>query len=191
MRQVLKGLFLSCMLAFIAACGSRKMATKGVKPVKGEVEIAIPCAEVRTDKEHFRTSQSASSQDMAMARDKAILNAKSRLAALIQTRLKSVFSGYRNERGLGTDKEYEEKYEQEARDVTNQILSDVRIICEKVTKSPDGRFNTYVGIEMAKSSAFEAAQNALTKDQKLRIDYDQKKFREVFDKEMAQLAGAQ
>lgn len=181
------------LLAFVGilglfACKAKKLATSGEKPVKGEVEVAIPCAGFVSDKNFYRATQSASSQDMAMSRDKALLNAKTRLAGLIQARLKNVFVAYRNDRGLGENKEYEEKYEQEARDIANQVLSDVNVACEKVTKSPDGRFNTYVAIEMKKENLYNVAKNSLGKDARLRIDYDEKKFREVFDKEMQQMS---
>lgn len=180
-------LFFVAVILFFSACKTKKFATSGEKPVKGEVAIAIPCAEFTSDKTVYRATQSASSQDMAMSRDKALLNAKTRLAGLIQSKLKNVFLSYRNDRGLGENKEYEEKYEQEARDITNQVLSDVNVICEKVTKSPDGRFNTYVAVEMKKENLYIASKTSIGKDARLRIDYDEKKFRETFDKEMDQL----
>lgn len=187
-------IFTACMCVvlsfYMISCASKKLATKGKKPIAGEVAIAIPCAEFNSDKGFFRATQSASSRDMAMARDKALLNAKTRLASLIQTRLKNVFLIYRNERSAGDAKEYNDKYEQEARDVANQVLKDVKIVCEKVTKSPDGNFNSYVAVEMSKENILEQAKNGISKDSRLKIDYDEKKFREVFEKEMAELKEA-
>lgn len=174
----------------LCACGVRKknMAIQGKTPVSGEVNIAIPCAGFGvSNKDFFRVTNSASSSDMAFSRDKALANAKTRLSSIIQSRLKSVFLTYRSDRSSADAKEYQEKVEAESRDVVNQILSDVNIICEKVTKSPDKQYNTYVAIETNRKNIYNTAKDVLTKNQRLRLDYDEKKFREVFDKEMKNL----
>lgn len=181
-------LFTSTLLcAVMFSCKSKQKIGGTNAPVVGEVEILIPCSNFKSDDKFFRATQSAISQDMAMARDKAMLNVKTRLAGLIESKIKNVMVSYRNEVTAGGAQEYSDKAEGEARDITNQTMNDVNVVCEKVTKSPDGRFNCYVSIEMAKDALAKKAANRVSQDDKLKIAYDQKKFREIFDKEMGQL----
>jgi hypothetical protein len=60
----------------------------------------------------------------------------------------------------------------------------VKTICEKLVKTPEGRFKTYIAIELSADELVKAYNERLSQDERLKIDYDYEKFKETFEKEM-------
>ena len=114
-------------------------------------------------------------------------NAKADLAGLIQTVIKGTTDNYVNSREFNNVEEVEERFESLTREVLNQQLNNIKVICEKQTITKEGRYKTYVAIEMGVDALEEALNNKLSKDQRLKIDYDYEKYKETFDKEMEKL----
>jgi hypothetical protein len=162
---------------------------KGViKPEKNAKEIIIPCKdEGRSDKNFFRADANATSQDMSLSREKALTAAKQRLAGLINTKIKSVTDRYVNETEVGTNSDFEQKFENLTREVVNQTLVDIAIVCEKNFQEETGKYTTYIAIEVDKETMLNGINNGITKDQKLRVDYDKMKFEQIFNEEMEKL----
>ena len=88
--------------------------------------------------------------DLASAKKIAIMNAKTELAGTINSTMKTVTDQYTNQRTVGNNEEFESKFEQLARDVVNENLSDVRIMDEKIFKETDNKYTYWVAIEMSK-----------------------------------------
>ena len=86
---------------------------------------------------------------------------------------------------------FESKFEQLARDVVNENLSDVRIMDEKIFKETDNKYTYWVAIEMSKQEVLKSMNNKISKNKKLQLDYDKMKFEEVFNSEMTKLADEQ
>ena len=59
--------------------------------------------------------------------------------------------------------------------------------CEKQVKTDKGNFKTYIAIELSASDIVSKYHESLSKDERLRIDYDYEKFKETFDKEMEKM----
>jgi hypothetical protein len=159
-----------------------------IKPDKNATEIIIPCKdEGRSDKKFFRADASATSQDMSLSREKALLAAKQRLAGLINTKIKSVTDRYVNETEVGANSDFEQKFENLTREVVNQTLVDIAIVCEKNFQEATGKYTTYIAIEVDKDVMLNGINNTLSKDDKLRVDYDKMKFEQIFNEEMDKL----
>ena len=155
---------------------------------QGAKKISIPCkSEGRSDKDYFRADASAGSQDMNLSREKAMSAAKQRLAGLINTKIKSVTDRYVNETEFGQDSQFEAKFENLTREVVNQTLVDVAVNCEETFQETNGKYTTYIAIEVSKEAMLNGINNTLSKNQKLQVDYDKKKFEEIFNKEMEQM----
>ncbi|HON19567.1 MAG TPA: hypothetical protein PK990_10445 [Salinivirgaceae bacterium] len=151
-------------------------------------EIKVPCQdEGRSDAMNFRASGMGTSMNMATSKDKALLNAKTRLAGLIESTVKAVTEQYTNEIDVGDKKEFEQSFEQMVRDVTKRTLVEVAIICEKTGKNAKGEFETYIALEVTKDAIYNGVNKGIGKDQKLQLKYDQMKFKEKFDEEMEKL----
>ena len=111
-------------------------------------------------------------------------NAKAQLAGDIQSTMKVVGDNYVKSSEFNNQEEVLERFEENARTVVNQKLSGVKTICEKLMRTPEGKYKTYMAIELSGDDLVSAYNETLTKDQSLKIDYNYEKFKETFDKEM-------
>jgi hypothetical protein len=182
----MKKLTYSSLLLFIMA-GALMIGCKGNKKLpKGETEINIPCSgpDYFTNKNFFRANSLGESMDLVASKKKAMDNARAELAASIQSTVKTVTDNYLVSREFNNKEELEERFEQLNRTIVNQTLSGIKTICEKQVKTDKGNFKTYVAIELSASDIVSKYHESLSKEERLRIDYDYEKFKETFDKEM-------
>jgi len=171
-------------VSFTSCKGKQKDQTP-----KGEVEVIVPCSgtEYFSDKKNFRANSVGESLDQATAKKKAMSNAKADLAGFINTTIKATVDNYVNSREFNNKEQVEERYESLGREVINQKLSGVKVICEKLMKTPENRYKCYIAMELGADDLVEAINERLTKDEVLRIDYDYEKFKNTFDAEMNKL----
>lgn len=174
-------------IAILPACKSKQEVSKKEGGFK---EIDIPCSgkEFRTDKNHFRADNSATSQDMSLSREKALTLAKQRLASIIETQIKSVTDRYVNEREVGENSEFEQKFENMTREVIDLKMKDIRIICEKPGALGNGKYQTFVAIEIDKEAFLNGINEGISNNEKLQLDYDKMKYEQIFNEEMEKLA---
>lgn len=156
---------------------------------KSSEELKLPFTdeEYLSDKDNFRSKQTGKSPDLATAKKIALQNAKSEIAGNIQSTIKRVTDQYTNQRTVGNKVEFENKFEEQTRDVVLQTLTDIKIIGEKAIKETDDTYTYWIVIEVSKSSVLEGINNKISKVENLKLDYDKKKFEETFNKEMEKL----
>ena len=174
--------------AFTACKSKKKIAAE--KQPSGETEINVLCSgpEYFTDNKVFRANALGESMDQATAKKKALANARAQMASDINTQLKGVIDNYLNSREVNNVEEVVERFEGLTREVVDQKLTGVRTICEKqVTVNATGNFKTYIAIELSAQDLLAAYNERLSKDDRLKVDYDYEKFKETFDKEMEKL----
>jgi len=185
---ITKSIMIIAVLSSVLVLSSCKNKKGVIKPEKNDREIIVPCKdEGRSDKNFFRADASATSQDMSLSREKALTQAKQRVAGLINTKIKSITDRYVNETEVGTNSDFEQKFENLTREVINQTLVDIAIICEKNFQEATGKYTTYIAIEISKDVMLNGINKGITKDQKLRVDYDKMKFEQIFNQEMEKL----
>jgi len=190
-NYIYKTIFLTALFAVVILGASSCKGKKApVHPQPNEVDITIPCQkEGRSDKNNFRADAMATSSDMSLSREKALLNAKQKLSSLINSTLKSVSDYYKNETEVGKNSDFESKFESMTREVVNQKLSNVEVTCEKNTfDKSSGKYNTYIAISVNKDDLLNGVNKGITQDEKLRVDYDKMKFEQIFNQEMDKLA---
>lgn len=171
----------------VIACKSTNSKVKN--PPKGEVEVVVPCSgpDFFTNSKFFRANSIGESMDQVTSKKKALANARAELASSIQTTVKAVTDNYVNSREMNNKEQVEERFEQLNREVVDQKLTGVRTICEKLMKTEDGAYKTYIAIELSADELVAAYNEKLSKDERLKIDYDYEKFKETFDKEMEKM----
>ncbi|MFT3885199.1 MAG: hypothetical protein QM724_07155 [Flavobacteriales bacterium] len=172
----------------LGACKSKKK--QAAQPPAGETEVKVMCSgpEYFTDNKTFRANNLGESMDQATAKKKALANARADMASAINTQLKGVIDNYVNSRELNNKEEVAERFEGLTREVLDQRLSGTRTICEKMMQvNASGNYKCYVAIELSAQDLLAAYNERLSKDDKLRIDYDYEKFKQTFDKEMEKL----
>jgi hypothetical protein len=172
----------------LAGCKSKK--TTPVQKETGAVEISVPFStkEFRSDENNFRSKQVGKSPDIATAKKIAFQNAKAEMAGNINSTVKRVTDQYTNQRTVGNTQEFENKFEELAREVVNMEMSNVKEIGEKIFKEPDGAYSYWIAIEANKKDVFDKLDAKISSDAKLKLDYDKQKFQQIFDAEMKKMA---
>jgi len=175
-------------LLTLAGCKSKKQTP--VQKDTGAVEISVPFSgkEYRSDENNFRAKQTGKSPDLATAKKIAFQNAKAEMAGNINSTVKRVTDQYTNQRTVGNTQEFENKFEELAREVVNMEMSNVKEIGEKICKEPDGAYSYWIAIEADKKSVFDKLDARISSDAKLKLDYDKQKFQNIFDAEMKKMA---
>lgn len=181
-------LFSLVALLLFDSCRSTKTTTTPppASLPEGEVEIIVPCSgpEFFTDNEVFRANSVGESIDLSVSKRKAMTNARSQLAASIQTTVKAVTDNYVNSTESNNTEQIEERFESMNREVVSQELRGIRKICERYYKTPEGKYKTYVAIELSAGQLVDAYHQRLSSIQGLQIDYDYEKFKKTFEQEM-------
>lgn len=168
----------------IVGCKSKKNATP-----KGETEVVVPCSgpDYFTTNKFFRANSIGESQDQVTSKRKALTNARNELAQAIQTTVKTVTDNYVNSREMNNREEIEERFETLNREVVDQTISGIRTLCEKLVRTEQGTYKTYIAIELSADELVSKYNERISQDERLRIDYDYEKFKETFEKEMDKL----
>jgi hypothetical protein len=166
--------------AFVGGCKSK------TKIPDGEKEIIVPCSgpDFFTTSKVFRANSIGESMDQVTSKKKALTNARNELAQSIQTTVKTVTDNYTNSRSMNRKEELEQKFESLNREVVEQTLQGVRTICEKLVQTKDGNYKTYVALELSADDLVKQYNERLSKDERLKIDYDYEKFKDTFNQEM-------
>ena len=185
MKIVITRSFVAITLAAVVFAGCSK---KAAAP-KGETKVTVPCSgpDYFTTNKFFRANSIGESSDQVTSKRKALSNARNELAQAIQTTVKTVTDNYVNSREMNNREEVEERFESLNREVVDQTLSGIRTICEELMKTEQGNFKTYIAIELSADELVSKYNERLSKDERLKIDYDYEKFKETFDKEMAKM----
>ncbi|NPA36896.1 MAG: hypothetical protein GXO47_08620 [Chlorobi bacterium] len=182
------GISLLVMLIAFGFEGCKSKQKVSAKDAVGKMMDDLPCTkEGRSDKKYFRASSMATSTDLQLSKEKALLLAKQRLVTLIKSTTKSVTDRYINERGFSNVSEVESKFENITREVANETLSNVVVVCEKSSVLDDGRYNSFIAIEVNRDDVLTGMEQRLSNDKKLQVDYDKKKFEEIFNEEMEKM----
>jgi hypothetical protein len=167
--------------AFVSGCKSKKPATPD-----GEKEVVVPCSgpDFFTSTKVFRANSIGESMDQVTSKKKALTNARNELAQSIQTTVKTVTDNYTNSRSMNRKEELEQKFESLNREIVEQTLQGVRTICEKLVQTKEGNYKTYIALELSADDLVKQYNERLSKDDRLKIDYDYEKFKDTFNQEM-------
>jgi len=175
----------------VIALGASVMFSCKKKPVEtkapaGETRVVVYCSgpEYESTDTKFRSNGIGESINQTSARKKAVDNSRSQLAGLINATVKSVTDNYLNSRSFNNKEEIEERFEQLSRTVVNQEITGLKIICEETFKTAEGKYKTYMAVELGSNEMLSTLNDRLSADEKLKIDYDYEKFKETFNEEM-------
>lgn len=175
------------MISGFSSCKSKKKVS--AKSEIGDIIEELPCENKgRSDKNYFRASAMSTSSDLSLAKEKALLQAKQRLVTLINSNTKSVTDRYVNEREIGDAAEFEQKFENMTREVADETINNIVVICEKASVMDNGKYHGFVAIEVHRDDVLNGIQDRISNDAKLQLDYDKKKFQEIFEEEMEQMS---
>lgn len=166
----------------VSSCGGQKQVVNS-----GKTEILMPFSspEYITDADFFRATASGTSKNMEMARTAADLNARNALAAQVSTIVKTVTERYMNQVDIDNKSEFASKLETNTRLIVNQELQGAIVKGTKAYQNDDGSYEFWINIEMPRAVIADGIEEAISKDEKLAVDFDQHLFMKTFDEEMA------
>ncbi|MSP64611.1 MAG: hypothetical protein EXR16_03145 [Bacteroidetes bacterium] len=141
-----------------------------------------------SDKDFFREKQVGKSPDIATAKKIAMQNAKSQLAGNIKSVVKRVTDQYTNQSTIGNKQDFGNKFEEQAREVVNESLTNVTVLGDKVFQDTNGGFSYWVAIEVSKQAILDGVNSNILNNEKLKLDYDKKKFEDIFNSEMEKMS---
>lgn len=172
----------------LPSCKKDKKVEDGPKPA-GEVIINEYCSgdSYKSTKDAFRSTATGESMDRETAKKKARSNAMSEMAKTIGATMKIVGDNYVNSTEVNNKEEVTETFNEMARTVVDQELRGCIEICEKLTQRQDGIFVSYVALELSGNTIADAYQSGLSKNDKIKADYNYEKFKETFEKEMEKM----
>ena len=104
------------------------------------------------------------------SKKKAMSNAKAQMASDIQTTMKVVSDNYVKSSEFNNKEEVLERFEENARTVVNQELRGVRTICEKLVKTQEGKYKTYLALELSGEELLNKYSEILGNDENLKIE---------------------
>jgi hypothetical protein len=195
MMRILLMVMVVAMGFGFTACKKRKAAKKtedvGVNPKQqGETLINEYCSgdQYLSTKDAFRATATGESMDRETAKKKAKSNAMSELSKTVSATMKVVGDNYVNSSEVNNKEQLTETFQEMARTVVDQNLKGAVEICEKLTQKADGSYVSYVAIELSGERISSAYNEKLSKDEKLKADYNYEKFKETFEKEMNKMA---
>lgn len=131
-----------------------------------------------TDRYYFRAWMPGESRDPVIARKKAILNAKSELSGNMQAIIKSVFDLYYSSNKPGS------QFDFLTRELINQRLKGVRVICQKTLKTDRNTFITYVAVELPRAGILSDIDKQIANEENLATDYEFSEFEQRVEAEM-------
>lgn len=166
----------------VSSCGGQKQVVNS-----GKTEIITPFSspEYRSDMEYFRATGTGTSKSMEAARSMASMDAREQLAAQVTAVLKSVSERYMNQINVADKAEFSQKFEANTRQVVNQELVGAITKDDKLYQNADGSYEYWVNVEMSRAKIEDGIEAAISKDEKLAVDFDQHLFMKTFDEEMA------
>lgn len=183
-----KYILVFCVSILLFECtGTKKAANQPIPET--EVEVVIPCSglDFFTNKNYFRANSIGESLDQVVSKKKALSNARADLASTVKILVESVVDNYVKSSELNNLEQVEERFEGLNREIIKEELVGIKIICEKLTKTTEGKFKTYIAIELSVQKLVDKFHERMMKDDLLMIDYDYEKFKDTFEKEMGKL----
>lgn len=166
------------------SCKSKKDASDE-KP-EGEELVTVYCSgpEYFTNQEFFRANAVGESMDQMTSKRKAMSAAREEMANNMETTMSVVTDDHVQSTEYNNKEEITEVFNSLARTTTQQTLRGVRTICEKQTRTAEGRYKTYIAIELSADELLTDYNERLSNDERIRSEYNYERFKETFEEEM-------
>ena len=168
------------MTLVMASCGSQK-----------QVASNLPCPDCQPTTEVFRyLGQHVATGDrqIQQARSMAANAARAELATQVTATVKRVVDNYTSEYISGEKSDFNQRVQDLARTVVNQLLVGTPIVCEgTMPGSTAGNTICFACVELTGKSVLDGIANKIGNDEKLRTDFEYEKFKKVLEEEMSKM----
>tara|TARA_B100000900_G_scaffold368276_1_gene345376 strand:- start:3321 stop:3989 length:669 start_codon:yes stop_codon:yes gene_type:complete len=175
----------------LLAVGCKSKEEVGASPKEqGEVLLEQYCSgkDFFSDKKTFRASAIGESLDQMTSKKKARSNAQSELAKTMNSTMQIVGDNYVSSTEFNNKEEVTESFNEMARTIVNEELRGAIKICEKFTQKSDGKYKCYMAIELSADKLVAKYHERLSKDEKVKAQYNYEQFKKTFEDAMEQIA---
>ncbi len=158
----------------------------------GEVVVLEKCTgeQYFSNNKTFRATATGESMDRETAKKKARSNANAELAKTIKATMKIVGDNYVNSSEFNNKEEVTETFNEMSRTVVDQELQGAMKICDELTQNTStGNYIAYIAIELSGTKLADSYNDKLSKDERIKAEYNYEKFKETFEDEMRKLEG--
>jgi|TARA_B100000780_G_scaffold278783_1_gene253669 hypothetical protein len=169
-----------CLLITLSSCGP--------KLPKGQKSVELPCFQDRytSGKKDYIASGRGISVNQVTSRKKAMMNAKSEIASLVRTNIKSLTDDYSVSRTVGNKEEFKSRFESITSESVNEMLTDIKVSCQELAfDKKSGQYNTYIALSISKDRTAAQVMQKLSSQEKEELDMDYEKFRTLLDKDVS------
>ena len=152
-----------------------------------EVKLPFSEKEYKTNAEFLRARANGESRDLQGGEMIARHNAEAVLANTIGTAIKGVTEQYFQNTSDNNSNDFSKKFESTTRSITDEAISNIKIVDTKTLKKANGVYDTWMVIEVSKKSILAGTLKAMSNQKAFKLESDQAKFREIFEQEMSKL----
>jgi hypothetical protein len=159
----------------------------GPKLPKGQKVVELPCFQDKytSSRKDYITSGRGISVDQVTSRKKAMMSAKSEIASLIRSNIRSLTDDYSVSRSVGNKEEFKSRFETITSESVNEMLSDIKVACQELAFDKNaGQYNTYIALSISKDQTAQQVMKKLSSQEKKDLDLDYEKFRSLLDKDV-------
>ena len=173
----------------LISCGSTNPANLQSSAGNEFKEVNDPLSDkqFKSDKDFLRARGVSDSPDEQTAEDKARIAAMATLGGYIKTKLSKAAERYVNEKQVSKSQEFSADFNQNIVASFQITLTDVEEVATKKFRSNDGTYKFYIVLAISKEKLLDGVNKSISRDAKLQLLYDKTKFKETFEKEMAEL----
>jgi len=179
-KVLVMGLALAAMM--FAGCKS----TQKLPPPSDFIEYELPCGDFDMDtKDYFTGLGVAENLVEQNARQAALEAAKGEVRSKLGGIVKGLSTDYSKiMRGSATQTDVSSIVEGELTTAIDRVLNDPLKTCEKIGKTPQGKYKSYIAIKVSKEELAKEMASELSDNDKLRIEYDRELFRKYAEEKM-------
>ena len=167
--------------------------TKEIAKVEHLEKIELPFSDknYRSNGQFLRFVQMHESSDLSIAKSRALMKAQAGLVQTASVLVKSVMYNFLNERKIDDKNELNDKFNAITELVMKEQLANTKIIGEEVYRNKEtGKYTYYIALEMDTEELLNKSVKGITRNERLRQDFEEEKFRKIFELEMEKLEKA-
>jgi len=181
--RLLPALLALCLLSLLVACGGSEPEPQTV----GSGDCTAPAwfLDPPQDDNYFLSAQTAVSQQLQTAIDKAKTNGRLDLAARVETHVEGLYSQFTEDIGTETESRIRQKYEQGTKQIVDRALNGSNSRHTQYCREAGG-YRAFVLMELPVGEANEEVMRMISREEELYTEFKASQFFEEMERKLEQ-----
>ena len=107
------------------------------------------------------------------------------MGAAIKLELEGVIENFGKEQAVDILSEYKAQYGELMYTMVKETLGGATVVDEKLFKQANGKYKHYVCLQLAKEDIKKEVEEAITADEKLKLEFELEQFKKIYNEQMA------